>query len=397
MRVHRDYLDRLVKVIGTEDIKVITGVRRSGKSYLLHEFEDYLKNAYPDANVISIDYASLYAEKLREYHALHEYVESRYMEKVRNFVLIDEVQMCEGFELAINSLHAMHKYDIYVTGSNAFIDGSRLATLFVGRTFTIEIFPFSFKEFMDYFNYRDQYEGFMNYLKIGGFAGSYRYSDSIQRQDYVAEVYKTIITRDIEQKYHLKYPMTLEAVSDFLTDNISRLTSIRKITGALVSNHVKTNDKTIGNYVKYLCEAYAFYRVRRFDIKGKLYLSSIDKYYLADHSIKAARLGGNSPDYGSLYENIVAIELLRRGYEIYVGTMRNAEIDFLAMRRGEQYYIQVAQRVDDEKTLERELGAFRKLNDGYPRLILATTKQPTYSREGVKIADIADWLLTEQM
>ena len=382
--VHRNYLDQLTSV--------------SGKSFLLREFERFLKNAYPDAVITSIDFSSIYSEKYREYHALHEFIESRYQKGKRNFVLIDEVQMCPNFELALNSLHAMGKYDLYVTGSNAFLDHNKLATLFVGRTFPIEIFPFSFKEFMAYFNYttdRDQqYKAFTEYLSIGGFAGSYAYDTEEERRRYVADIFNTLIIHDIEQKYDFKNPAVMERLCDFMADNISNITSVRKITNSLNSEHLESNDKTVGTYLEYLCNAYAFYRIHRYDIKGRHYLTTNAKYYLADHAFKYARLGTKDKDYGSILENIVAIELLRRGYEIYVGTLRNGEIDFVAKNFNEQIYIQVSYDLDDSKTLERELAPFRNLKDGYPRYLISRTYQPEYNREGVHIVDIADWLLS---
>lgn len=396
--VRRNYLDRLISVIGTPDIKVITGVRRSGKSFLLREFQRYLETSYPNSVITSIDFSSIHSEKFREYHALHTYIESRYQPGKRNFVLIDEVQMCPNFELAINSLHAQGKYDLYVTGSNAFLDHNKLATLFVGRTFTIEIFPFSFKEYMDYFNYStdmgQQYKAFTEYLSMGGFAGSYAYNTEEERRHYVADIFNTLIIRDIEQKYDFKNPAVMERLCDYMADNISHITSVRKITSSLHSEHLEATDKTIGTYLGYLCNAYAFYRVHRYDIKGRRYLSTNDKYYLSDHAFKYARLGTKDKDYGSILENIVAIELLRRGYEIYVGTFRNGEIDFVAKKFDEQIYIQVSYYLDDPKTLERELAPFRSLKDAYPRYIISRTYQPAYTHDGIHIIDIADWLLS---
>lgn len=395
-RIRRKYLDEIIRTVGTHDIKVITGVRRSGKSFLLADFRRFVEENIDDANVISLDLSSLEAEGLREYHALHDYVEERYVRNRRNFVLLDEIQMCEGFEWAINSLHASGKYDIYITGSNAFLAASDLATLFVGRTYSIEVYPFSLAEFMDYFGYQDRHDALRRYLREGGMAGSYDYRTLTDKYNYLREIYDTLIVRDIEQKHNLKNKTAMEQLSDFLMDNISRLTSARNIVNALAANGTEISHKTIGEYLKYLRAAYAFYRVRRYDIKGKRYLSSVDKFYLVDHAFRYAKLGTKTPDFGSAYENIVAIELLRRGYEVYVGMMRRSEIDFVAIKNGSKQYIQVAYLVDDEATMRREVAPLMDIPGGYQKLLIAGTRQPELEYEGIRILDLADWLLDEE-
>lgn len=395
-RIRRKYLDEIIRTVGTHDIKVITGVRRSGKSFLLADFRRFVEENIDDANVISLDLSSLETEGLREYHALHDYVEERYVRNRRNFVLLDEIQMCEGFEWAINSLHASGKYDIYITGSNAFLAASDLATLFVGRTYSIEVYPFSLAEFMDYFGYQDRHDALRRYLREGGMAGSYDYRTLTDKYSYLQEIYDTLIVRDIEQKHNLKNKAAMEQLSDFLMDNISRLTSARNIVNALAANGTEISHKTIGEYLKYLRAAYAFYRVRRYDIKGKRYLSSVDKFYLVDHAFRYAKLGTKTPDFGSAYENIVAIELLRRGYEVYVGTMRRSEIDFVAIKNGSKQYIQVAYLVDDEATMRREVAPLMDIPGGYQKLLIAGTRQPELEYEGIRILDLADWLLDEE-
>ena len=392
-RIKRKYLDEIVGTIGTEDIKVITGVRRSGKSVLLDDLKKYIQKNIKEANIISFDLSSLKYENLREYHALNDYVENHYVDDKKNFLLIDEVQMCEGFELVLNSLHASREYDIFITGSNAFLAGSDLATLFVGRTYTIEVYPFSFAEFMEYFGYKDKYEAFGKYMVEGGIAGSYEYGTIEKKYNYIREVYDTMVVRDIEEKHGVKNPAVMDGVSDFLMDNISKPTSARNIANVLKSNHLEATDKTIGAYMKYLCEAYAFYKVRRYDIKGKRYLVSTDKYYLSDHAFRYAKLGTKTPNFGDTYENIVAIELMRRGYEVYVGTMRNGEIDFVAIKDGEKLYIQVSYLITERETMEREVAPLINIPGGYTKLLIAGTKQSEMRYEGIRIIDIADWLL----
>lgn len=387
------YLDKLKNVMGTPDIKVITGLRRSGKSKLLEAFMDYVKTSDPNANMIHVNFNLNNYENLLEYHALHDYVERSYVPGRHNYVMIDEVQMCEGFEKAVNSLHASEKYDIYITGSNAFLLSSDLATLFTGRTFEIEVFPFSFREFMQYFELTDPYAAFNRYIQEGGMSGSYLYKTPESKYDYISDVFDTLIVRDIQKKYSIRNMPLMEQLCDFLIDNISNQASARSIVKAFATQQVKTNDRTISAYLKYLCSAFAFYRVRRYDIQGKRYLASNDKYYLSDHSFKYAKLGTKNADYGRSIENIVAIELLRRGYELYAGVLYKKEIDFLAIKRNEKLYIQVSSSIDDPDTFRREVDPLLKIKDAYPKMILTRTRQEPYQYEGVKIVDVADWLM----
>ena len=392
--IERDfYLNKLKEVMGTPDIKVITGVRRSGKSKLLESFMTYVRANDPDANIIHINFNLNSYESLAEYHALNHYIESAYIAGKNNFVFIDEVQMCEGFEKAINSLHASEKYDIYITGSNAFLLSSDLATLFTGRTFEIEVYPFSFGEFMQYYELTDQYAAFTRYIQEGGMSGSYLYKTPEAKYDYISDVFNTLIVRDIQRKYKIRNMPLMERLCDFLIDNISNLTSTRSVAAVFTSEQVKTNDRTISAYIKYLCNAFAFYKVRRYDIQGKRYLASNDKYYLSDHSFKYAKLGTKNADYGRMIENIVAIELLRRGYELYAGVLYKKEIDFVAIKRNEKLYIQVASSIDDPDTFQREVDPLLKIKDAYPKMILTRTRQEAYQYEGVQIVDVADWLL----
>ena len=380
--------------MGTPDIKVITGVRRSGKSKLLEAFMAYVQANDPNANIIHINFNMNTYESLNEYHALNDYIEKAYVPEKNNFIFIDEVQMCSGFEKAINSLHASEKYDIYITGSNAFLLSSDLATLFTGRTFEIEVFPFSFCEFMQYFELTDQYAAFNRYIQEGGMSGSYLYKTPESKYDYITDVFNTLIVRDIQRKYHVRNMPLMERLCDFLIDNISNQTSTRSVAAAFISDQVKTNDRTISAYIKYLCNAFAFYKVRRYDIQGKRYLASNDKYYLSDHSFKYAKLGTKNADYGRMIENIVAIELMRRGYELYAGVLYKKEIDFVAIKRSEKLYIQVASSIDDPDTFQREVDPLLKIKDAYPKMILTRTRQEAYQHEGIQITDVADWLLS---
>ena len=379
--------------MGTPDIKVITGVRRSGKSKLMESFMAYVRDNDTDANIIHINFNLNAYENLMEYHALNDYIENAYIPEKNNYIFIDEVQMCTGFEKAINSLHASEKYDIYITGSNAFLLSSDLATLFTGRTFEVEVFPFSFGEFMRYFELTDRYSAFDRYIREGGMSGSYLYKTPESKYNYISDVFNTLIVRDIQRKYRVRNMPLMERLCDFLIDNISNLISTRSVAAGFTNELTKTNDRTISAYIKYLCNAFAFYKVRRYDIQGKRYLASNDKYYLSDHSFKYAKLGTKNADYGRMIENIVAIELLRRGYELYAGVLYKKEIDFVAIKRSEKLYIQVSGSIDDPDTFKREVDPLLRIRDAYPKLILTRTRQDMYQYEGVQIIDVADWLV----
>lgn len=390
-----NYLDKILSVVGTPDIKVITGVRRSGKSKLLEALKAHLLQNDPDINIIHINFNMPEYEELTEYKPLYEYINNNYKIGCENVVMIDEIQMCNNFEKAINGLHASEKYDIYITGSNAFLLSSDLATLFTGRTFEIKVYPFSFSEFQQYFKYDNNYDAFDKYVLEGGMSGSYLYKDIEAKYNYIDEVYHTLIVRDIRTKYHIRNIALMDRISDFLMDNISNLTSARSLADTFNSNKDKINHKTVGSYMQYLCNAFAFYKVRRYDIQGKKYLASSEKYYLCDHSFRYAKLGTKNMDYGRVYENIVAIELMRRGYEIYVGTLYKKEIDFVAIKRDEKIYIQVSDDISGEKTFEREVSPLLAIRDAYPKILIARTRHDSYQYEGILIIDIADWLINQ--
>ena len=389
------YLNKLTEVIGTPDIKVITGVRRSGKSKLLEAFQDHVRETFPKANIIHINFNLVKYEHLKDYHTLNDYIEGAWIKGRDNFVLVDEVQMCPNFELAINSLHAQGKFDIYITGSNAFLLSSDLATLFTGRTFEIHVYPFSFREFIQYYELSDRDKAFDRYLREGGMSGSYLYRNETAKYDYIADVFDTLIVRDIRQKYRIRNTVLMDRIVDFLMDNVSNLTSIRKIAEILTNQKDKINHKTVGSYLEYLCNAFAFYKVRRYDIHGKKYLASSDKYYLSDHTFRYAKLGTRNLDRGRMIENIVAIELLRRGYEVYVGMLYKKEIDFVAIRHSEKIYIQVSDNISNKNTFEREVDPLLQIRDAYPKMLLARTREDEYQYEGIRIVDVADWLAAE--
>ena len=391
-----EYLNRIIELNQTPDIKIITGIRRSGKSELMRAYIEYLKGHFENINIIFIDFMDMAYENLKEYHSFHAYVEEHYQAGKTNYLFVDEVQMCPRFELAVNSLYSKRKYDIYITGSNAFLLSADLATLFTGRYIEIHVFPFSFREYCRYYDETDDKENLFEAYSIrGGLSGSYVYKTEADRIRYIKEVYETIVTRDLVQKYSLPDTLVLQRLSEFLMDNISNLTSPNKVSQLLTASKTITNHVTVGKYIKYLCNAFVFYDIKRYDIRGKKYLESSEKFYLCDTGIRYAILGSRNMDYGRVYENLVCIELLRREYDVYVGKLYQKEIDFIAQKGDEKIYIQVSDNISDPKTLERESQPLLQIRDAYPKMIIARTRHPKYSYEGIEIYDIADWLLQE--
>nr|WP_330372046.1 ATP-binding protein [Pseudobutyrivibrio ruminis] len=386
-------MNRLIRLKDTPDIKIITGLRRSGKSELVRAYMELIRTN-EDTNIIYVDFADLKFDDLKTYKELYNFCEGQYIDGKTNVIVVDEVQMCEKFELAINSLYNSRKYDIYITGSNAFLLSSDLSTLFTGRFIEIPVYPFSFAEYCEYYGYDSNTANVLDsYVMSGGLSGAYVYSEKEDQASYIKDVYTTIIKRDLVDKYGIKEEALLDSLTDYMMDNISNLTSASKISNVFKQNKVETNHITIGNYMKYLCSAFMFYKVKRYDIRGKKYLETSDKYYLSDLGFRYALLGTRNMDYGRAYENIVALELLRRGYEIYVGKLYQKEIDFVAMKQNEKLYIQVSDNISDSDTLERELSPLRAIKDAYPKILIANTKHDDYDIEGIKVLDLTNWLM----
>ena len=370
------YMNKLASAMGTPDIKVITGIRRCGKSKLLEAFADQIRANTPTANIIRVNFNLLEFEPLMQYRALHDYVEKHFIEGCDNVVMIDEVQMCECFEKAINSLHASEKYDIYITGSNAFLLSNDLTTLFTGRTFEVEVFPFSLAEFAQYHEITSPDEALTRYLREGGMPGSYLYPDERARFVYISDVLDTLVLRDVRQKYRIRNAEQLKRTCEFLMDNVGNISSLKSMTATLSQAGLKISDKTLAAYIDHLCDAFAFYRVRRFDVAGKKYLSTGDKYYLADHSFRYAKLGTRRLDF-----------------EVYVGVLYQKEVDFVAVKQGRRVYIQVSDDISQESTFEREIAPLRKIRDAYPKTIIAKTGHEATDWDGIKVIDLGRWLM----
>lgn len=386
------YLENLINLRGVPDIKIITGVRRSGKSKLLDAFYEHLTADKELKNIIRIKLNLKKFESLLNPDKLYDYIDKAYVDGIANYLIIDEVQQCIGFERVVNNLYEEERFDIYLSGSNAFMLSSDLATLFGGRYFDLKMYPFSFREFNIYFDNKKPIDSFDEYITKGGMAGSYLYKNQNDAYKYIDGIYKKTIAKDIVTRFKVENELLLRMIADYLMDNIGNKTSIRNIANTLTSNSYKTNDKTVGTYVDYLCKSFLFYPFTRYDIKGSKFLESDKKYYLADLSFRFANIGTKNMDYGRLYENLVAIELLRRGYEVYVGVLHEKEIDFVAMKDGYKYYIQVSDDISREETFQREVKPLLSIKDAYPKMLIARTKHPESQYEGIKIVDIGEWL-----
>ena len=391
------YLSQLIDLIGTPDIKVITGIRRCGKSVLLQGFMDYLKDTSRGVNIVYINLQDLDYDDLKDHKVLHQYAIDHHDKGKENYLIIDEIQLCNSFETAINSLHTKGLYDIYLTGSNAFLLSSDLATLFTGRTMEIKVFPFSFREYSEYFGTTEPLDGaFDQYVKTGGLPGAYVYKTEKRRYDYVSEVYNTIIKRDLVQKYKIRNVGEFMRIADYMQDNIANLLSPNNICDALNKDKSKITTKTVSKYITYLENAFVFYQAIRYDLKGKKYLKSGSKYYMSDPSIRYANLGRRNMDYGRMYENIVYIELLRRGYEVYVGKLYKNEVDFVASKNSEKLYIQVSDDISSPETFNRECRSLLSIPDAYPKYIIARTHHEDYDHQGITICDLPRWLFDDK-
>lgn len=389
-------MERLWALEGTWDIKVITGTRRSGKSELMKAFSASVARKGPSSNNVYIDLLDLDNEPLLEYPALHREIIERHKEGARNRLFIDEVQLFEGFEKAVNSIHARGGWDVYLAGSNAFLPSSDLATLFTGRHREVHIPPpLSFGEYRSYFGEQgtDDFDGF---IRRGGLAGSYDYDGISESYGYIRDVYKTILTRDLVQKFSLPDSAVLERLAEYMMGNSGNLNSPNNIANVLDANRVPINHVTVGRYISYLRDAFVFYEARRYDIKGKKRVGTQAKHYACDSGMRYAVLGTRDMDWGRMYENAAFLELMGRGYEAYVGKLYQKEVDFVAKRGSELVYIQVSDDISSESTLERELVPLLSVRDAFPKVLVARTRHEPYAREGVLVLDFTRWLLGEQ-
>ena len=395
--IQRDfYLDKLKDIVGTPDIKVITGLRRSGKSKLLESFMDYVKATDGDANIIHVNFNLSEYEHLLEHHALHDYVEGAYVPSKNNYVLIDEIQMCDGFEKAINSLHASEKYDIYITGSNAKMLSGELATYLAGRYVGFTIYPFSFQEVLQALGDVPPQEAFRLYLQRGGMPFLYQFPmDEQNVRQYLDDIYSSIILKDIAQRNKIRDLELLKRVLQYFISNIGNPFSASTITRYLKNEKRKISNETLYNYIDYCKTACLLHLVPREDISGKQLLQFQEKIYLTDHGFREALLGTNLRDINQVLENIVYLELLRRGYTVTVGRLGRSEVDLVAKQGKDTLYIQVSYLLASEDTVQREFSVLEKIPDNYPKYVV-TMDEIDRGRNGIKHVHIRDFLLMDR-
>lgn len=391
-----DYLDKLIAFKDKKIIKIITGVRRCGKSTLMEIFQDYLRNqGIEDKQIIVINLEDYDYYDLRNAPQLYTYIKDRLIPNQQMYLFIDEVQHCEEFPDVIDSLFIKKNVDIYLSGSNAYMLSSELATLLSGRYVEISMLPLSFKEYVigtgDQNNLARKYS---EYLETSSFPYVLELKNQPKEiRDYLDGIYNTIIVKDISNRKKITDTLMLESIVRFIFDNIGSQLSTRKIADTMTSNGRKIDVKTVEKYLYGLLESFIIYQAKRYNIKGKQYLKTLDKYYVVDIGLRNVLLGSRNQDIGHILENIIYLELLRRGFDVYVGKIDDLEVDFVAMEQKQIIYIQVSATVRDAKTLKRELAPLQKIKDHYPKLLLTLDEDPEADYDGIRRLNALDWLL----
>ncbi|MBO5604936.1 MAG: ATP-binding protein, partial [Acidaminococcaceae bacterium] len=368
-----EYLQKLIYFKDKQLIKVITGVRRCGKSTLLEIFQDYLKANGADANqILTINLEDFDFFALRNPESLHSYIKNRLLPDKMTYVFIDEIQHCTEFPAVIDSLYIRNNVDIYLTGSNAYMLSGEIATLLSGRYIEIKMLPLSFKEYVKATDGGTNLSrSYRNYIRHGSFPYTLALGNNeVAIREYLEGIYNTIVVKDIATRKKISDTMMLESVTRFLFSSAGSPVSTKKIADTMTSAGRKTDVKTIERYLDGLMESYIVYQAKRFNIRGKQYLKTLEKYYAVDTGLRYLLLGSSGTDVGHILENIVYLELLRRGFSVYVGKLDELEVDFVAKNQNGLQYIQVAASVRDDKTLQRELTSLQRISDNYPKLIL---------------------------
>jgi uncharacterized protein len=388
----KQYMEKLKKLKDKKIIKVVTGIRRCGKSTLLFMFREYLNECGVEENqIVSVNFEDLANEPLLEYRKLYEYVTERLNPDKMTYIFLDEIQNVPEFQKAVDSLFIKDNVDVYITGSNARMLSGELATLLSGRYMEICMLPLSFAEYYEMVG-GDKRDAFNRYFKNGGFPYTALIGDEDIRRDYLAGIYNTVLLKDIVARKRINDVPLLESVIKFLFDNIGNTVSSKKIADSLTSYGRKTTSITIDNYIEALTGAFVLYRADRYDVKGKSHLKSLEKYYLVDVGLRVMLLGDKNADIGHILENIVYLELIRRGYTVSIGKVGDKEIDFIATSGEDKLYYQVAASILDPATFEREITPLQKIADHYPKFILSIDELPM-SEDGIKQVNIIDFLL----
>lgn len=391
----KEYIDSLIHFKDKNLIKVVTGIRRCGKSTLFELFQDYLlENGIDSTQIIQINLEDGDYRNIRTSEALYNYINEKIITDKINYVFLDEVQQVENFQEAVDWFYVKKNVDLYITGSNAYLLSGELSTLLSGRYVEIKMLPLSFKEYVSAFpENRNTAELYMNYLTNSSFPGTLELTRKQDIRTYLEGIYNTVLFKDIITRKKISDPAMLESIIAFMFDNIGNLCSSTKIANAMTSAGRKISVPTVESYLSALTDSYILYKVGRYDIKGKQYLMTGFKYYVADIGLRYFLLGTKPTDIGHILENIVYLELLRRGYEVYIGKTGDAEVDFIAINSEGQEYYQVAQTVMDESTLKRELSPLDSIKDHNPKYLLTMDYMPLTSYNGIKQINVLEWLL----
>lgn len=395
----KEYLDKLVSFKDKELIKVVTGIRRCGKSTLFKLFQEYLLNNGVDENqIISINFEDLEYEDLTDYRKLYDYIKPRLIKDKKNYIFLDEIQNVEKFEKAVDSLFINKNVDLYITGSNAFFLSGELATLLSGRYVEISMMPLSFDEYSSALPDNVSLERkFSLYLENGGFPYLFNIPNESDKIDYLKGIYNTIVLKDIVTRIKVADVSILENIVKFMFDNVGNSVSAKKISDTLTSMGRKITMPTVDKYLTALVDSFILQKVYRYDISGKQHLKTAEKYYVTDLGLQRFLLNKNKLNLGHNLENIVYLELIRRGYKVYIGKIGTLEVDFIAEGFGYKKYYQVSQTVLDENTLERELKPLDRIKDHNPKYLITNDITPEVSHNGIRQINIVNWLLDKSL
>lgn len=394
-----EYLNELIRWKDKDLIKVVTGIRRCGKSTLFDLFIDYLKTSGVKSNqIIHINLEDADYD-FKDYKELYHFINDKIISEDNFYVFLDEVQNVPGFQRAVDSLYIKKNVDVYITGSNAYILSGELATLLSGRYIEIKMLPLSFKEYISAFDNNNYQQLFLDYMRNGGMPGNINIlkSNVNDLDKYLDGIFSTIVYKDIMARNNITDKLLLESVIKYIFDSIGSPVSIKKISDTLTSKGISTSNHTVENYITALLESFLVYKAERFDVKGKNLLARDYKYYVVDSGLRSYLLGKKADsDMGHILENIVYLELLRRGYKVYVGKVDDLEVDFVAENRDGLRYYQVALTVRDEKVLERELRSLQKTGDHYPKTLLTLDMDLETDYDGIRKVNVVDWLLSDE-
>lgn len=391
-----EYLNKLISFKDKQLIKIVTGIRRCGKSTLLELYRNWLKEqGVTEERIIAIKFEDLDYEELTDYKKLYAYLKEQLVKDEMTYIFLDEVHHVEDFPKVVDSLYIKKNVDIYITGSNAYMLSGEIATLISGRYVQIEMLPFSFKEYMESTgSMNDRGIKYMEYLQTSSFPYTLKLKGQPDEiRDYLEGIYNTIVVKDIVDRKKITDTMMLKSILRFVFDNIGSPLSSKKIADTMTSNGRKIDVKTVEKYLEALSESYVIYQAKRYNIKGKQYLKTLEKYYVVDIGLRFMLIGSRQADAGHILENVVYLELLRRGYDVYVGKIGEFEVDFVAQNSKGTVYFQVALTVRDEKTLQRELRPLQSIRDHYPKVILTLDEDPEAQYDGIRRINARDWLL----